>query len=60
VAENATWRDLGAALGTLAGGFLIASSYLDATLLIATFMLMALLTIHLGKTQKLKNLMAWK
>jgi DHA1 family multidrug resistance protein-like MFS transporter len=61
VAENATWRDLGAAVGTLVGGFLIASGYLDATLLIATFMLVILLLVHLGKTQRvLKTLMVWK
>jgi MFS transporter, DHA1 family, multidrug resistance protein len=60
VAENATWRDLGAAAGTLLGGFLITSSYLNTTLLIAIFMLMALLTIHLGKTQKLKAMTVWK
>lgn len=61
VAENATWRDLGAASGTLLGGFLITSSYLDATLLIAIFMLMALLSIHLVKSQNvIKTSMVWK
>jgi MFS transporter, DHA1 family, multidrug resistance protein len=61
VAENATWRDLGAAVGTLLGGFLIASNYLDTTLLIATFMLVVLPLIHLSKKQKvLKTSMVWK
>jgi len=61
VAENATWRDLGAAVGTLLGGFLIASRYLDTTLLIATFILVVLLLTHLSKKQKvLKTLMVWK
>ncbi|HYF71130.1 MAG TPA: hypothetical protein VD884_23540, partial [Ohtaekwangia sp.] len=61
VAENSTWRDLGAAIGTLLGGFLITSRYLNTTLLIATFVLVVLLLIHLSKTQKiLQTLMLWK
>jgi MFS transporter, DHA1 family, multidrug resistance protein len=32
VSENATWRDIGAALGTLAGGFLLESEFIPAFL----------------------------
>jgi DHA1 family multidrug resistance protein-like MFS transporter len=61
VAENATWRDLGAALGTLLGGVLLASSYLSASLLILTFALLVLLLAHMAKNQKnLKSLIVWK
>lgn len=61
VAENATWRDIGAAIGTLTGGFLIASPYITHTLLFATFGLLILLLVHLGTTQKAFNfLYSWK
>jgi MFS transporter, DHA1 family, multidrug resistance protein len=61
VAENATWRDLGAALGTLIGGILITSPYLTGTLLIAIFALAFLLMIYQGTARKaLKLLYLWK
>ena len=47
VAENATWRDLGAAFGTLLGGFLISSQYLNTVILISIFALVILLFVHL-------------
>jgi MFS family permease len=55
VAENATWRDIGAATGTLAGGFLIASSHLTTVLLITIFSLLILLLIHSGTAKRLLN-----
>lgn len=61
VAENATWRDLGAAIGTLLGGVLISSSYLNPVLIMTTFVLGFLLLIHIGTAQKaLKLLYSWK
>jgi len=61
VAENATWRDIGAAVGTLLGGFLISSLYLNHVLVFAIFSLLILLLIHLGTAQRaLKNLYLWK
>lgn len=52
VAENATWRDLGAALGTLAGGLLLVSDYLISTFSISVFLLALLLLFHLGHMPK--------
>lgn len=61
VAENATWRDIGAATGTLTGGFLISSPYLNAVLIMAIFVLTSLLLIHLGTARKaIKILHSWK
>lgn len=61
VAENATWRDIGAAIGTLLGGFLISSLYLNHVLVFAIFSLLILLLIHQGTAQRaLKNLYLWK
>lgn len=45
VSENATWRDIGAALGTLAGGLLLESEFI-ATFLIAGTMLLGVLFFH--------------
>lgn len=39
LAANVSWRDLGAALGALAGGFLLGSGSLQSFFLIATFVL---------------------
>ena len=52
VAENATWRDIGAAIGTLIGGALITSPYLPNFLLIATFGLLILLMTLIGTVQR--------
>ncbi len=61
VSENATWRDIGAAVGTLAGGALLGSDYLPTILIFATFSLALLLLIHLGTARKvLKLLCIWK
>ncbi len=61
VAENATWRDIGAAIGTLLGGFLIASPYLIHALFIAIFVLLVSLAIHLGTMNKPSKLLyLWK
>jgi MFS family permease len=61
VAENATWRDIGAAVGTLIGGILISSSHLTPFLIIAIFVLTLLVFIHLGTDRKtLKLLYLWR
>jgi len=61
VAENATWRDIGAATGTLIGGLLISSPYLHAVLIMAIFGLASLLLIQLGTARKaLKLLHSWR
>jgi hypothetical protein len=61
VAENATWRDIGAAVGTLVGGFLISSQYLDTVLAVAIFALIVLLLFHLGTARKaIKLFYSWK
>jgi MFS transporter, DHA1 family, multidrug resistance protein len=61
VTENATWRDIGAAVGTLIGGFLISSEHLNTILAIAIFALMVLLFFHFGTARKAINLFySWK
>ena len=61
VAENATWRDIGAALGTLIGGFLIYSQHLNTVILVAIFALVVLLFVHLRRPMNvLKQLYLWK
>jgi len=50
VTTNATWRDIGAASGTLTGGFLLSGSLLFETFAMATFILGLLLIIHFRKT----------
>jgi DHA1 family multidrug resistance protein-like MFS transporter len=60
VSANVTWRDIGAAVGTLAGGVLITSDHLTTILIIAIFSLVLLLLIHLGTVQKSLKLLLWK
>lgn len=61
VAENATWRDIGAAVGTLIGGFLISSQYLNTILCVAIFALILLLFFNLGPARKaVKLFYSWK
>lgn len=61
VAMNATWRDVGAACGTLAGGFLLSSVYLHHALIFTIFGLAILLMFQWGTTQRtLKFLYLWK
>lgn len=52
VAVNSTWRDGGAAIGTLAGGFLLSSAIYLETFIIITFILSVLLFFHFRQTQK--------
>jgi predicted MFS family arabinose efflux permease len=61
VAENATWRDIGAAVGTLIGGVLISSVYLDAVLQLAIFVMTVLLFVHLANSRDIvKQPFLWK
>ncbi len=61
VAENATWRDIGAAVGTLIGGFLISSQHLNTVLAVAIFTLVVLLLFHFGTARKaIKLFYSWK
>ncbi len=61
VADNATWRDIGAASGTLLGGMLISSPYLEGVLLLAIFVQAFLLLIYLRTARlALKLLDLWK
>lgn len=55
VAENATSRDLGAAIGTLVGGVLLVSPHLTIILLITIFSLTLLLLIHVGTARSFLN-----
>lgn len=50
VAINASWRDIGAAMGTLAGGFILSSNWLFETLAVTTFILTALLFFYNRQT----------
>jgi len=52
VAQNATWRDIGAAIGTLTGGLLIGSSHITMVLSSAVVGLFILLLAHLGVVQR--------
>jgi len=61
VAENATWRDMGAAIGTLVGGVLILSPYLNNFLMGAILLLALFVFVQLGTARKtLKLLYLWK
>jgi MFS transporter, DHA1 family, multidrug resistance protein len=61
VAVNATWRDIGAAMGTLAGGLLLSSTYLNHVLIFVIFGLAILFMFHWGTVQRaLKFLYLWK
>ena len=61
ISENATWRDIGAAMGTLLGGLLISSQYLSAVLIITVLIMVSLLMAHLGATRKaFKLFYLWK
>ena len=59
-AENATWRDIGAAFGTLAGGLLLTSDYTITMLMIATFFLTVLFFVHGWKSTTIKLSYIWK
>ena len=61
IAENATWRDVGAATGSLIGGFLISSQFLTGVLIIAVLIMVSLLAAHSGPVRKmLKAPYVWK
>lgn len=61
VAGNATWRDIGAAVGTLAGGFLISAFWLHYVLLGGIFVLIVMAIIHLRNSRPVtKHLWIWK
>lgn len=61
VAENVTWRDMGAAVGTVIGGFLISSEHLNTVMLVSIFALVILLFRHLGSEGRvLKLFYLWK
>ena len=61
IAENATWRDIGAAIGTLLGGVLISSQYLSTSLTVAVLIMVSLLMAHLGASWKaFKLFYLWK
>ena len=59
VAENATWRDIGAAVGTLLGGFLISSKYLNDVLVVVIFAMVFLLFLHLGTARRVSKLFSY-
>ena len=52
VAVNATWRDIGAATGTLIGGMLLWGSFFFETFIISIFILALLLFIHFRKNTR--------
>jgi MFS transporter, DHA1 family, multidrug resistance protein len=61
LAENTTWRDIGAGVGTLIGGMLIGSAYLTMSLLIIIFALFILVLIQYAIAEKaLKLFYLWK
>ncbi|HYC84067.1 MAG TPA: MFS transporter [Chryseosolibacter sp.] len=59
VAENATWRDIGAAVGTLMGGLLIASSHISTVLVAGVFLLAFLLLLRPGTTRRYRFFDLW-
>lgn len=61
VAQNATWRDVGAATGALIAGLLLSSSHLSTTLFIATFALLTLFFVKINTAYKAgKVFFSWK
>jgi MFS transporter, DHA1 family, multidrug resistance protein len=52
IAENATWRDLGAATGTLTGGFLIFSEYFNMILATVIVIMAFLIAIQFQTMRK--------
>jgi MFS family permease len=60
IAENATWRDIGAALGTLIGGFLITLKALPIILLIGIVALIVLLIVYIGTAGSPRPSYLWK
>jgi hypothetical protein len=61
IAENTTWRDIGAAIGTLLGGALITSSYISFYLSAAILILVISVLAYWGTTQKpIRFFQVWK
>jgi DHA1 family multidrug resistance protein-like MFS transporter len=61
VAENATWRDIGAAAGTLTGGLLLNSPHLNTLITMAVLCLLLLFLRQSGTTQyAYRFLLLWK
>lgn len=61
IAVNATWRDVGAAVGTLVGGILISSTHLNHLLLSSIFVSLILFLFQWSTAQRaLKMLYLWK
>lgn len=61
VAENATWRDAGAALGTLTGGILLASDHQLFVLLMVNVIMILVLYMHIKKTGNfIQHLYLWR
>jgi MFS family permease len=52
IAENATWRDIGAAIGTLTGGLLLTSEHLNTLLFLISAVLSIILLIHAATLQR--------
>lgn len=61
VSENATWRDIGAAFGALAGGFLLTSAYLTEVFLALAIGIFAALIMYLKSLDfHFSHLISWK
>lgn len=60
VSENATWRDVGAALGTLTGGFLLESAFIGFLLLGGTLVIGVIFLYYIDVTKRFKFLATWK
>lgn len=61
IAANNTWADIGAALGTFTGGFILYSFSPSVVILIATFVLLIACTHHIRITRfQLNDLLKWK
>jgi MFS family permease len=61
VAENATWRDTGAAIGALVGGVLLSSDYLTHFLRAGIFILVIVFVIKMSKEKLVSKIFyTWK
>ena len=50
IAENSTWNDMGAAIGSLVASSLLLSTYLNSIFFIATFVLFGAVIFHIKTT----------
>jgi MFS transporter, DHA1 family, multidrug resistance protein len=60
VSENATWRDIGAALGTLAGGLLLNSDHVLSFLLGGTLVISMMFLYYANVNKSFRNLITWR